>query len=499
MALAVTSCGSDESPDQGEMESASTSTEKKEDVDTMPPEPSGPPFEEVAVDYRTEDLILPEGFEYKILFTEDRDSVLLADGSKAPAKGKHDLSVYFPIDGSNHGKLYIGHEEKYKDDALGDGGGATTFEVKKENGEWNVVGPFNHVDFSNVGGTLRNCGGTATPWETVITCEESYAYRDENIYLDGKGIRDLDPFRGKPKYFNYGYLVEVDPNTNTAIRKLYNMGRFMHEDAWFAPDGKTVYMTDDYNPGIFFKFVMDQKHDLSAGKLFAYKQSEDGQSGEWIKLPQDSTSLLYIRDVAMEMGATVFIRHEWIEDYNGKLYISETGDDDFDWSKAINMGATIPSYVDRFHKSGNKYDDVFGRILEFDPATNKMRVYLECGRSVSDSSKVFSNPDCLTKVTMNGTTYLVMSEDINWYSKGRVDKETEARKMFVNELYWVDLAITEPTVDDALRFAVGPQGCETTGVIFTPDAKTMFMNIMHPWPGNRAPFNKSCTVAITGF
>lgn len=37
---------------------------------------------------------------------------------------------------------------------------------------------------------------------------------------------------------------------------------------------------------------------------------------------------------------------------------------------------------------------------------------------------------------------------------------------------------------DLRRFFVGPNGCEVTGIAFTPDNKSMFVNIQHPdnWP-----------------
>jgi hypothetical protein len=37
------------------------------------------------------------------------------------------------------------------------------------------------------------------------------------------------------------------------------------------------------------------------------------------------------------------------------------------------------------------------------------------------------------------------------------------------------------------RFLVGPNGCEITGLTYTPDLKTFFINIQHPtgsWPSN---------------
>ena len=38
--------------------------------------------------------------------------------------------------------------------------------------------------------------------------------------------------------------------------------------------------------------------------------------------------------------------------------------------------------------------------------------------------------------------------------------------------------------DENITGIVGPNGCEVTGIAFTPDNKTMFVNIQHPgnWP-----------------
>ena len=99
----------------------------------------------------------------------------------------------------------------------------------------------------------------------------------------------------------------------------------------------------------------------------------------------------------------------------------------------------------------------------------------------------------------DGVDYLIMSEDIDGFDLGRVPAHVEAAQRFVNEVYFLPLNIENPTPSDLLRFAVGPKGSETTGTYFTPDGKTMFLNIQHPWARNVKPFNKSCTVAITGF
>ena len=38
----------------------------------------------------------------------------------------------------------------------------------------------------------------------------------------------------------------------------------------------------------------------------------------------------------------------------------------------------------------------------------------------------------------------------------------------------------DPGTKEIRRFLVGPSGCEITGVTWTPDRKTMFINVQHP-------------------
>jgi secreted PhoX family phosphatase len=38
----------------------------------------------------------------------------------------------------------------------------------------------------------------------------------------------------------------------------------------------------------------------------------------------------------------------------------------------------------------------------------------------------------------------------------------------------------DPATGELRRFLTGPRGCEVTGVITTPDQRTMFVNIQHP-------------------
>ena len=38
----------------------------------------------------------------------------------------------------------------------------------------------------------------------------------------------------------------------------------------------------------------------------------------------------------------------------------------------------------------------------------------------------------------------------------------------------------DPTTGEIRRFLVGPPGCEITGMVHTPDLRTLFINVQHP-------------------
>ncbi len=64
----------------------------------------------------------------------------------------------------------------------------------------------------------------------------------------------------------------------------------------------------------------------------------------------------------------------------------------------------------------------------------------------------------------------------------------------------------DPVSKEIRRFLVGPKQCEVTGLTFTPDSKTLFINIQHPgengaggstWPDGGTNMPRSATVIIT--
>lgn len=439
--------------------------------------------------------LAPLPVKYDVLFHAD-DSVATGAEKKFPAKADFDFMAYFPIKGSpEEGYLWVNHETDEADNNLGDGGGASILHIKRQNEIWKRIGAPKAVDFAGVGGTWNNCLGGVTPWGTVLTSEEYEPASNWEIYKQGKGIRDTAAYGGFAKFYNYGWMVEADPYTGKVLGKRWALGRFSHEGALCMPDSQTIYLLDDFAPGIFFKFIAEKKADLSKGRLFALQLGPDGKSVQWLPLPAERDSLNEIRKVALRRGASFFIRLEDIEKLpDGRFILSETGKDEVDLAWAINLGGKPAPHLSKSHKGNGKYSDYYGRLLIYDPRKETLEVFLEGGAG-RNSNVHFANPDNLSVNPVQN--WLVIHEDINAPSQGRVS--LNAGNNLVNEIYVLDLSIKNPTIDDLQRLLIAPRGAETTGSCWNNDYSTLFINIQHPDPDNPPPFNKDMTIAVSGF
>lgn len=198
--------------------------------------------------------------------------------------------------------------------------------TKEETGSW-ITGDVMNVDFSTVLGTLINCFGTLSPWNTPLTAEENYEAENTEqwnnpAYLNGypsyPDVKNLQTYLQTsilPNPYDYGYIVEITNPTSVSPTpvKHFTLGRAAHENAVVMPDWKTVYTTDDGSNKAFYKFIATTAGDLSAGTLYAAKLTQDATSDpakagfdiEWIELGNSNNTQI----------------KTWINSYNG---ISET-------------------------------------------------------------------------------------------------------------------------------------------------------------------------------
>jgi secreted PhoX family phosphatase len=194
-----------------------------------------------------------------------------------------DGNMFLQADGvGNAGFLYTNYECQP--------GGVSKIYIKKGESKWDILDGEN-VDFSAVNGTWNNCGASVTPWNTAMSAEEYEPAALQDTWK--QNVQPMSDYLGKQANpYHYGWLVEMSPDTSgdtlkTLVTKRYSMGRFSHEMAAFAPDGKTVYNGDDGANVVLFKFVADKITDLSAGTLYAAAITQNADESfaiTWIEL-----------------------------------------------------------------------------------------------------------------------------------------------------------------------------------------------------------------------
>lgn len=446
------------------------------------------PFKEVPYIYNPDRLYISESFEFKPIFTV-KDTVQTIDGKLASAKSSHDMILTWEEDTLL--KIAVSHECNDSSKLIGDGGGISILTYNKKTLQ--RIGYPQAIDFNTVGGTYNNCSGTFNKQtNTLLTAEEGTPENNKILYNKGAGYQDTSDFNTIKRHQHTGWMVET--NQTHALHKLYAMGRFSHESALIMEDQKTVYLTDDYTPSVFFKFVATNKNEFTKGNLYAYKQSKDGKKGSWMLLPNAMDSLIDIRNVALRMGATYFARMEWMTAHNGEIYITETGMDEYVMDKKTAFNGILAKHLNKYvHNNRLVYPN--GSILKFNPKHHSMCVYLSGGKAQKDSMKHFANPDAIAVVEFNNKKYLAVCEDLIGLDTIRtLMPKGEKATAYINEVYWLDLSIKKPTVDDLIRFALVPLGAEGTGI--NGINGYYFLNVQHPNKSNPVPFNKSTTVWI---
>lgn len=479
----------------------------------------------------------------QVLFVGGVDMVQTTDTYGNPAgqtvaKQWHDFIGFTPdteVGSNDLGWITINHERISADDQIGDGGGMTVFKVRRDPDTDSLIivsqtlsdgriGEFFNVDFANtVGETGMNCGGIQSLDGRIWTAEEWFRTSNGSIYDDGAGVRDTADYtisgsgiaiadgRTVKKYENFNYMVEIDPREAVAIRKQYNWGRQPFEGGVVMPDNKTVYLGSDATPAFFSKFVADQAGDFTSGQLFVYKHDA---TDPWVALNMTTLEdMIGFEDQAIAVNATMFNRNEWValDESTGMVYFTETGRDNpgSRWADEFTTGNPFaPHHVERATSQGttpdaSDYKDYYGRVVKFDPNTNEVSVLIEGGPDLYDGASMsnypavhLSNPDGLGTIKVNNKTYLIIQEDLNGTSGGRVPNGISNREC---EMFLLDLSIQNPTWDDLIRIAQVPVGAEITGARATPDGKTLLFNSQHPSGSNPYPYNNSLTIALTGW
>jgi secreted PhoX family phosphatase len=299
-------------------------------------------------------LKLPEGFSYKVIA---RQGDLMNDGFFHPGApdgmatfagpdGKiiivrnHELmpNGFSPF-GSKNEKLEAAPREKFYDYGKGklpSIGGTTTLVFNEDTQE------LEQASLSLIG-TVRNCAGGPTPWNSWISCEEFFSNAEGGLEQE------------------HGYCFEVPASDQIGLAEpipLKDMGKFNHEAVCVDPKTSIVYLTEDQHDGLFYRFIPNVKGELKKGgrlQVLVLPSTIGRDTRNWPKKLNDfpinepvKVQWMDIKDVnpveddlryrGFEEGAARFARGEGIWFGNNELYFACT-------SGGQNKGGQIFKYI----------------------------------------------------------------------------------------------------------------------------------------------------------
>ena len=409
---------------------------------------------------------LPDGFRYSIV---SRAGTSMSDGLRVPAA--HDGMAAFPGDDGrvilicNH-EMESGYPEysafdsdfaslpnpvKAKIYDRGDdvtpGAGGTTTTV------WNPASGRTERQFLSLGGTEINCAGGPTPWGSWLSCEECF----ETPGTDSSRGRRI--VRNEP----HGYVFEVPSQADGLVEAvpLKAMGKFEHEAAAVHEPSGIVYLTEDRHQSLFYRFIPATPGELRNGgrlQALAIRGQPGMRTHNW--------------GPSRDVDVNVALDTDWID-----LDNVDSADNDLRLRGAAKGAATFARGEGLCNADG---DMVFACTIGGLPRLGQVFSYTPSPYEGQPREK--ESPGTLTLIAESDEDSLLRNADNLVMAP------------------WGDLIVCEDTSNHCGLVGIRPDGAqyqladnaysnsELAGVCFSPDGKTMFVNIQYP----------GLTLAITG-
>lgn len=396
-------------------------------------------------------LDLPEGFSYRVI---SEVGAPMSDGMRVPDR-LDGMGSFAAPDGRVI--LVRNHElspRHFKDGPAGQGGTVVRAFDRNETGAlpggtttlvWNPRTGEVETEHLSLAGTIRNCAGGITPWGSWLSCEE-------DVSRAGKGLGQ-----------DHGWVFEVPAAARGLVDPvpLKGLGRFNHEAAAVDPRSGVVYLTEDRDDGLLYRFLPDARGELArGGRLQAMAIGDAGfdtrnwkerllpvgqwQSVRWIDLDGTDSPDDDLRKRGALQGAALIARGEGLWMGATDLYGCATS------GGAAKLGQVLRYRPSPFEGTARERD-----------APGQFMLFVE-----SSDPALFNFGDNLT-VAPNG--HLVVCED------QYTDSVDNHLRMVAPDGRISTLART-------------PLQTEFAGACFAPDGRTLFVNLYSP----------GRTLAVTG-
>lgn len=403
------------------------------------------------------DLALPRGFEYSVVSLEGEP---MADGFPVPKA--MDGMAAFPLPNGNV-LLIRNHEDNesanrvrprppnststsdgilssmlathygpraYAYDTYA-GGGTTSLEVEPHGARRLVR------EYWSLVGTLRNCAGGPTPWESWLSCEETLTGATAAGYAQ-----------------NHGYIFEVPvgaaPRSPARPVPLKQLGRFSHEAVAVDPSTGIVYETEDQGDGSgFYRFVPDRRP-MGPGEL--------ATAAGRFQMLRVAGQPRYVTAIGQRVGDVLPV--EWVNITNPDPASPSVTVDGQTLStvfaEGLNAGGARFRRLEGcwfanglvYFQSTNGGDRGFGQVWVYDPRAETITLIFE-----SPSHEVFDGPDNICVSPRGG---LIVCEDAGGAQFLRGISRTGDVFDFARNLR------------NTIEFA---------GACFSPDGQTLFVNL----------------------
>jgi secreted PhoX family phosphatase len=338
----------------------------------------------------------------------------------------------------------------------------------------------------------------------------------------------------------FGWVVEIDPyNPNATPVKRTALGRFKHESVQYVVDDASdiaFYMGDDERNEYIYKFVSAGRYNpvnrlanrklLDEGILYVARFDAGGR-GAWLPLVPGAVGvdgvalrdnpnfagasdaevqakiLVKTRMAADALGATMMDRPEWtgarpriggfkpVEVYCTLTNNNRRGSSTTPTRNLPDGSTTAGSARPAVDAANPREDNVYGHVIRWREDADSVRatafawdLFVQCGDTKTAKTPRPTNDYRGNIVdTPEGSADFGAPDGLWFDDFGRLWVQTDQAGDALGD--WINIGANtmvcmDPNTREARRFLTGPPNCEVTGVVMTPDGKTMFVGIQHP-------------------